>query len=102
VEIEMCNSCSCENNLKCSIKGFQPTGWCCEHCNHYSLTVVCETQSIELKLPKERKGYCLGCQKSEVGLTWIYLKTQKGFCKQCISQYDKLKLLDIVIGECEG
>ncbi len=32
----MCNNCECENQEKCSIVGYMPTGYCCHLCVYYN------------------------------------------------------------------
>ncbi len=41
----MCNSCWCENQDLCSVRGTAPMGWCCHNCSVFSpLSLPCPNQ----------------------------------------------------------
>ena len=92
----MCNQCHCENELKCSIKGNLPPGWCCELCEKYDPNTVCESQFIKVTGQEKITGYCIGCYQEHVLLQWVYFKSTQGFCHKCIAKYSKHDLLNII------
>jgi hypothetical protein len=44
----MCNQCECENEDLCSIKGYQPYGFCCEYCSQHDEEHSCVSYQIEM------------------------------------------------------
>jgi hypothetical protein len=93
----MCNQCYCENELKCSIKGYHPPGWCCEFCEKRVPGMICESQLIEVTGSAKVTGYCLGCNQVHVLLKWVHFESPQGFCHKCIAKYSKQDLLNIVV-----
>ena len=45
----MCNKCDCENSDKCSIKGYQPYGACCNLCTSYDEAHTCPNYELITK-----------------------------------------------------
>lgn len=70
--------------MKCSVKGHEPIGWCCEYCGYYNPVEKCDLQFQEIAENTPILGYCLGCGQNKIKLDWINLKTQKGFCHVCL------------------
>ena len=97
----MCTECDCENKVKCSVKGYQPIGWCCEYCKGYSLGVINYCNSKELVKVEIHLGDCIGCERKNVQLVWTYSNLTKGFCQTCLRTYEKRELLDIIIKKSE-
>ncbi|MHA1265378.1 MAG: hypothetical protein ACTSRS_09110 [Candidatus Helarchaeota archaeon] len=95
----MCRECHCEYEWQCSVKGFQPTGWCCERCDLYDPKVICENRFRILIDSEAMEGICLGCNQKR-RLTWIYIETHQGFCRECLTKNDKKSLLEIAFKKC--
>ena len=97
----MCKNCECENQHQCSIHGYQPSGWCCELCIHFDPEIICKDRFALLLDTQRMEGYCLGCEAEKYHLTWIYLNSHKGFCRECLAKNDKMTLLNIALEKCE-
>ncbi len=97
----MCKLCQCENELKCSVKGYQPLGWCCKYCIYYSETVICKQRFAIVASGQKPRGHCLGCENEDAQLIWLYHSEAIGFCDACLSKYKKMELLNIVVKKSE-
>ncbi len=91
----MCRNCHCENEMKCSVKGYQPEGWCCEHCDLYDSERLCIHQASIEPSGHHITGFCMGCQKEGAPLVWVYLRTPRGMCRDCFIKNSKEKANNI-------
>lgn len=48
----MCNSCSCDNDDKCSVVGCVPLGFCCPRCELYNESLDCIRSKVLVKKAK--------------------------------------------------
>ena len=98
----MCKTCSCENEPKCSVKGYEPEGWCCDHCDSHPIIEDCESRFEKKQDGSPIMGLCLGCKRKEIQLNWILPKIKKGFCIDCFLKFNKKELLNILLDNWEG
>jgi hypothetical protein len=52
VKKKMCNTCSCENEVKCSVVGMVSIGFCCPMCVQYEETRECVKEKVGIKPAK--------------------------------------------------
>lgn len=48
----MCNTCSCENEDRCSVVGSASVGFCCPKCVHFDENHECLRSKVSISRPK--------------------------------------------------
>ncbi|TXT59418.1 MAG: hypothetical protein BAJALOKI2v1_210019 [Promethearchaeota archaeon] len=83
----MCNYCSCENYLKCSIVGNIPLGFCCDKCDYYNGDQACLRSKMNVikKIPPKLRG-----ESPQKGIL------PKAFCKK---SHNRFSVRDIEIAK---
>jgi hypothetical protein len=56
----MCKNCNCDYFEKCSIVGYMPIGFCCEHCYLYDEYTTCLSSKTKISEKEDLNAEKLG------------------------------------------